>query len=250
MQFPQELICHLRVTTRLAVLTGAGVSAESGLQTFRDTMPEKSAGKALWSQYRPEDLATPEAFEHNPEMVWEFYAMRRLKAGEVKPNPGHIALAEMGRRIPNFTLITQNVDGLHQQAGSEDVIELHGNITRIKCSHGCGVLTEWDDKPGRVPSCPKCGAKLRPDVIWFGEMLPRRELEMAMEAARSSQVFFSIGTSALVQPAASLALLGRQHGAIVVEVNTETTPLTTSADYFLKGRSGDVLPELVKQIWN
>ena len=250
MEIPADLIRVLRVTINVAVLTGAGVSAESGLQTFRDTSPEKSTGQALWSQYRPEDLATPEAFERNPELVWEFYAMRRLKAGEVKPNPGHFALAEMGGRFPHFTLITQNVDGLHQQAGSVDVVELHGNITRIKSSRGCGVLTDWDDKPGIVPACPKCGAKLRPDVVWFGEMLPRRQLEIAMESARSCQVFFSIGTSGLVQPAASLALLARQHGATIVEINTEETPLTALADYLLLGRSGEILPELARQIWD
>jgi NAD-dependent deacetylase len=194
-------------------------------------------------------LATPEAFERNPEMVWEFYAMRRLKADEVKPNAGHVALAEMGRRIQYFTLITQNVDGLHQKAGSQDVIELHGNITRIKCSHGCGPFTEWEDLLGRVPICPSCGGKLRPDVVWFGEMLPRRELESALAAARICQIFFSIGTSSLVQPAASLAQLAKQLGAIVVEINMEETPLTPMADIFLQGRSGEVLPELVKQVW-
>jgi NAD-dependent deacetylase len=249
MQFPSDLIKSLQVSSDIAVLTGAGVSAESGLQTFRDANSAENTGQALRSIYRPEDLATPEAFERNPELVWEFYAMRRLKAGEVKPNEGHIALAEMGRRIPHFTLVTQNVDGLHQLAGSVGVIELHGNITRIKCSHGCGVFTQWDDQQGFVPSCPKCGAKLRPDVVWFGEMLPRRELDIAMEAARSCKVFFSIGTSGLVQPAASLALLARQCGAVVVEINTESTPLTALVDYFLRGRSGEVLPELVGQTW-
>jgi len=249
MQFPQDLIHSMRACSSIAVLTGAGVSAESGLQTFRDANSKINPGQALWSQYRPEDLATPEAFERNPELVWEFYSMRRLKAGEVKPNPGHFALAEMGLHNPNFTLITQNVDGLHQQAGSLGVIELHGNITRVKCSHGCGVYEEWDDGPGYVPACPKCGAKLRPDVVWFGEMLPLRELETAMQAARDCQVFLSIGTSGLVQPAASLALLAQQRGAKVVEINTEKTPLSASVDYFLRGKSGEVLPDLVRQIW-
>jgi NAD-dependent deacetylase len=249
MHFPSDLIRFLRVSTDIAALTGAGVSAESGLQTFREADPTTGSEHALWSQYRPEDLATPEAFEREPELVWEFYAMRRLKAGNVKPNAGHTALAEMGRRVPHFTLITQNVDGLHQQAGSEGVIELHGNITRIKCSQCDGVFTEWDDLPGHVPTCPRCGAKLRPDVVWFGEMLPRAALETALEAARTCQVFFSIGTSSLVQPAASLAQMARQRGAIVVEVNTEETSLTVSADYFLKGKSGEILPELVKEIW-
>jgi NAD-dependent deacetylase len=249
MRFPSDLIHLMRVSTDIAVLTGAGVSAESGLQTFREADSSRAAGQALWSRYRPEDLATPEAFERNPELVWEFYAMRRLKAGEVKPNAGHIALVEMERHVPHFTLITQNVDGLHQQAGSERVIELHGNITRVKCSRGCDVFTEWVDIPGRVPICPRCGANLRPDVVWFGELLPRSELEAAQQAAQTCQAFFSIGTSGLVQPAASLARLAGQHGGIVVEVNIEETPLTAAVDYFLSGKSGEILPELVKVVW-
>ncbi len=249
MFFPPELTNLLRVTTRVVALTGAGVSAESGLQTFRETGSSTTRGQGLWSLYRAEDLATPEAFERDPELVWEFYAMRRLKAGAVKPNPGHVALAEMGRQIPHFTLITQNVDGLHQKSGSEAVIELHGNITRIKCSHGCGVFTEWLDLSGNVPTCPKCGAKLRPDVVWFGEMLPREALETALQATRDCQIFFSIGTSSLVQPAANLALLAKQNGASLVEVNTEATPLTEKVDFFVQGKSGQILPELVKSVW-
>ncbi len=248
-EFSHDLIHALRVSNYVAVLTGAGASAESGLQTFREANSSRETGQALWSQYRPENLATPEAFERNPELVWEFYAMRRLKAGQVKPNPGHIALMEMGQHVPHFTLITQNVDGLHQQAGSAGVIELHGNITRVKCSNDCGVFTQWEDHPGHIPVCPKCGANLRPDVVWFGEMLPAVELEAAMEAARTCQVFFSIGTSGLVQPAASLAKVAAQSGAIVVEVNPEETPLTASVDHFLQGKSGEILPELVKVVW-
>lgn len=249
MNFPSELINSLRVTTRVAALTGAGVSAESGLPTFRDTGSLKISESVLWSRYRAEDLATPEAFERDPELVWEFYAMRRLKAGAVKPNPGHVALAEMGRQIPHFTLITQNVDGLHQKSGSQGVIELHGNITRIKCSHGCGVFTEWLDLSGNVPTCPKCGAKLRPDVVWFGEMLPREALETALQATRDCRIFFSIGTSSLVQPAANLALVAKQNGASLVEINTKVTPLTTMVDFFFNGKSGEILPELVRSVW-
>jgi NAD-dependent protein deacetylase/lipoamidase len=249
LEFPPELINVLRESERIAALTGAGVSAESGLQTFRESGTASSFGNALWSQYRPEDLATPEAFERNPELVWEFYAMRRLKAGEVKPNPGHFALAEMEKHIPHFFLITQNVDGLHQKAGSTNVIELHGNITRTRCSRGCGIFTHWEDLPGQVPVCSRCGAKLRPDVVWFGEMLPIGELEAAKDAARTCQVFLSIGTSSLVQPAASLALLARQRNATVVEVNQETTPLTNLVDFHLSGKSGIILPELVRQAW-
>ncbi|MGB8212184.1 MAG: NAD-dependent deacylase [Anaerolineales bacterium] len=243
MDIPVELVTFLRSARVLAALTGAGVSQESGLRTFRDST------EGLWAQYKPEDLATPEAFERNPELVWEFYAMRRLKGGEVQPNPGHFTLAEMERQAPHLMLITQNVDGLHQRGGSQRVLELHGNITRVKCSRGCGVYSEWDDTPGKVPICPQCGSKLRPDVVWFGENLPAAELGAALESARTCQVFFSIGTSGLVQPAASLAWLANKHGALVVEINPETTPLTASADYFLQGKSGEVLPALVEQVW-
>jgi NAD-dependent deacetylase len=243
MDFPENLLSLLRSVNAVTVLTGAGVSQESGLRTFRD------AQEGLWAQYRPEDLATPEAFEQNPELVWEFYAMRRLKTGEIEPNPGHLALAEMGQRVPHFTLITQNVDGLHQRAGSLGVIELHGNITRVRCSQGCGIFTEWDEGKDSVPKCPTCGSNLRPDVVWFGEMLPEAELEQAITAARTCQVFFSIGTSALVQPAAALPIWAKQNGAILIETNLERTPLTDSADYFIQGKSGEILPELVKQVW-
>jgi NAD-dependent deacetylase len=243
MEIPPELVTTLGSSAYVVALTGAGVSQESGLRTFRDTMD------GLWSQYRPEDLATPEAFERTPELVWEFYAARRLKTGEVQPNAGHFALAEMERHVPNFTLITQNVDGLHRRAGSNRVFELHGNITRIKCSHGCGVFTQWNELPGKTPTCPSCGAKLRPDVVWFGEILPSDVLATAVQAARTCTLFFSIGTSGLVQPAATLPWLAKQIGAVIVEINAEETSLTPSVDYFFRGKSGEILPELVKAVW-
>jgi NAD-dependent deacetylase len=250
MNLPSPLIEKIRNSSSLAALTGAGVSQESGLRTFRESADVGGEGeKPLWTQYRPEDLATPEAFERNPNLVWEFYAMRRLKAGEVKPNAGHLALAEMGRRVRNFSLITQNVDGLHQRAGSLDVIELHGNITRARCTRDCGVFTEWVDNQEGVPLCPNCGARLRPDVVWFGEMLPQAELQAAVEAARNCQVFFSIGTASVVHPAASMSLVAKQSGALLVEINPESTPLTPFVDYFLQGKSGEILPELVKRVW-
>lgn len=249
MQIPQGLIQKLRSIESIAVLTGAGISAESGLLTFREAGSNRGTGNALWSRYRPEDLATPQAFERDPELVWEFYAMRRLKSDQVKPNPGHYALAEMGKHVSHFDLITQNVDGLHQKAGSDNVIELHGNITRVRCSRGCGVYTEWVDQPGKIPVCPNCAAKLRPDVVWFGEMLPEEQLKAAVDAAATCQVFFSIGTSALVQPAASLAFMAKDNNATLVEVNLEKTPLTPYADYFLQGKSGQCLPELVNYVW-
>ncbi len=243
MKIPPELAKYLRAATRVAALTGAGVSQESGLRTFRDTMD------GLWAEYRPEDLATPEAFERDPQLVWEFYAMRRLKAGEVQPNPGHLALAEIERKVPAFSLITQNVDGLHQKAGSGCVIELHGNVTRTRCSKGCGVFTDWEPVSVGVPVCPNCGANLRPDVVWFGEMLPSDELATAVQAARTCAIMFSVGTSGIVQPAAALPLVAKQAGAVLVEVNTEETPLTPSVDYFFQGRSGEILPELVNAVW-
>lgn len=242
MEFPAELLSYLRAASRIAVLTGAGVSQESGLRTFRD------AQDGLWAQYRPEDLATPQAFAQNPRLVWDFYAMRRLKAGEVQPNPGHYALAELEKRAATFTLITQNVDGLHQRAGSRHVIELHGNITRARCAE-CGFFPQsWAETAEEVPPCPRCGGLLRPDVVWFGETLPPEALSAAVEAARHCQAFFSIGTSGLVQPAASLAFAARERGAVIVEINAEATPLTPHADFFLQGNSGEILPALIRAL--
>lgn len=243
MDIPRDLVELIRSSTRIAALTGAGISQESGLRTFRDKLD------GLWAQYKPEDLATPEAFDRNPELVWEFYNVRRLKACEVEPNPGHLALAEMEKRVEQFALITQNVDGLHTRAGNRNVLELHGNITRVKCSRNCGIITEWEEISGRPPACPKCGAKLRPDVVWFGEMLPQEILKSAMQAARMCDVFLSIGTSALVQPAASLPIMAKQNGAMIVEINLEVTPLTPLVDHFLRGKAGEVLPELVRTVW-
>lgn len=203
----------------------------------------------LWEQYHPENLATPEAFDRNPELVWDFYSMRRLRAGQVKPNPGHLALAEMEHRSPYFFLITQNVDGLHQRAGSQYVIELHGNITRTRCTQGCGTFPQLEETPAAVPNCPRCGAKLRPDVVWFGERLPVDEWNRAMQAARTCSVFFSVGTSGVVQPAAALPLLAKKSGALLVEINVEETPLTPYVDFYFQGKSGVILPELVKRVW-
>lgn len=243
MDFAPELVSLLRACRRAAALTGSGVSQESGVPTFRDVQ------SGLWAQYRPEDLATPEAFRRNPKLVWDWYAMRRARADSVAPNPGHHALVAMARRIADFTLITQNVDGLHARAGSPNVIELHGNIRRVKC-FDCGKsAAEWRDDGESVPTCAACGGLLRPDVVWFGERLPPEALEAAWAATRACQVFFSIGTSGLVQPAASLAHVAKEGGAAVVEVNLEPTPLTPWADFFLRGKSGEVLPALVAAVW-
>ena len=243
MNFPADLISLLRGTARLAALTGAGISQESGLRTFRDSQT------GLWAQYKPEDLASPEAFRRDPKLIWDWYAWRREAVKGVRPNAGHYALVDIEACLPEFSLITQNVDGLHRMAGSRNVLELHGNIQRVRCAD-CYTFTEtWGDDTESVPQCSVCGGLLRPDVVWFGEALPRDQLEAAVEAARTCEVFFSIGTSGVVQPAASLAHAARNRGAVVVEINAEPTPLTHKANYAFHGKSGELLPELVKAVW-
>lgn len=227
----------------IVVLTGAGISAESGIPTFRDAMT------GLWSKYRPEDLATPEAFQRDPATVWTWYAERRARVSTVRPNAGHDALARLERwaveRRLEFLLVTQNVDGLHAAAGSERLVELHGNIRRVKCfgrGHPAGAWPE--DLPG-PPPCPRCGSPLRPDVVWFGEELPRPAIEAALAATRHCDVFLSVGTSGLVEPAASLPFAALERGARVIEVNPATTPLTRRASFALAGPAAVVLPRLV-----
>jgi NAD-dependent deacetylase len=243
-EIPVELVSLLRRAARLVALTGAGVSQESGLRTFRD------AQTGLWSQYKPEELASPQAFARDPKLIWDWYAWRREAVKGVRPNPGHYALAEMEKRLPGFTLITQNVDGLHRMAGNQNVLELHGNIQRVRCADCDTVAETWEEELESVPRCQICGGLLRPDVVWFGEALPRDQLEAAVNAARSCEVFFSIGTSGVVQPAASLAFAAHNHAAVVVEVNAEPTPLTPKADFALHGKSGEILPQLVKAVWD
>ena len=240
--FPSELITLLKSTSRLVALTGAGVSQESGLRTFRD------AQEGLWSQYKPEDLASPEAFARDPKLVWDWYTWRREAIKGVRPNAGHYALVEMEKHTSQFTLITQNVDGLHRMAGNQNVLELHGNIQRVRCSE-CGKFAkDWGDDLESVPQCKRCDGLLRPDVVWFGESLPLDQLEKAVKATRACDVFFSIGTSGVVQPAASLAFAARTMGAVIVEINAEPTSLTEKADYFFQGKSGEILPELAKAV--
>lgn len=238
MEIPKALADSLRSARSVAVLTGAGISAESGVPTFRD------AQNGLWESYRPEDLATPEAFARDPALVWSWYAWRRELVGGVEPNAGHRALAELEQRVPGFILATQNVDGLHRRAGSRNVLELHGNISRTICSFEHEAV-EPDGLEGEPPLCPSCGAYLRPDVVWFGEALPVEAFERAREEASRSDVFLSVGTSSLVQPAASLPQAALAGGATAVEVNPEDTPLTPHADYALRGAAGEALPALL-----
>lgn len=230
----------------MAVLTGAGISAESGVPTFRDVQT------GLWAKFNPQDLATPQAFKRMPDTVWNWYAWRRQLIAAVDPNPGHFALVVLEQHAPDFTLITQNVDGLHQRAGSGrygQLIELHGNIQRTICSEERIIVDDWQQKGSLPPRCPHCGAYLRPDVVWFGESLPEKALQQAWEAASHSGVFFSIGTSGIVEPAASLPWIAHRSSAVIVEINPKETPISHIADFSLQGPSGMILPELARQAW-
>jgi len=238
----EELLERLRKARHVVVMTGAGISAESGIPTFRD------AQTGLWARFNPADLATPEAFLSNPQRVWDWYASRRAAMLEREPNAGHYSLVRMADLVPRLTLITQNVDGLHQRAGSRDVLELHGNLGRVKCFDYHHAVAHWDDQE-RPPHCPECGSLLRPDVVWFGEMLPNRIFAAAQIAAEDCDVFFSIGTSAEVYPAADLAHQALSAGAMVVEVNAERTPLSQHAHHVLTGKAGTWLPSLVTAAW-
>ena len=241
-KFPSGIIETLKSSQRVAVLTGSGISAESGVPTFRESQSE------LWSRFDPLELATPEAFQRNPQLVWEWYTWRRKLISQAEPNPGHYALVEMEKFYSEFTLITQNVDGLHYLAGSRTIIELHGNISRTRCSHENKLISEWPESNEIPPHCPRCGGLLRPDVVWFGESLPPEALESAIHAVDSCQVFLSVGTSTLVEPAASLPFIALRVGAAVIEINPGETPLTSLASHSWHYPAGEVLPQLVAAI--
>lgn len=240
---PAELIEGLREAKRVVVLTGAGISAESGVPTFRD------AQTGLWAKYDPQELATPQAFRRNPRLVWEWYAWRRGLIASVNPNAGHTALARIEKRVPNFTLITQNVDSLHQKAGSENIIELHGNIARYKCFDEDRILDSWPETDSIPPLCPYCGGLVRPDVVWFGEMLPNWALQSAIVASRSSDLFLAVGTSGIVYPAASLPIEALENGAMVVEINPNETPLSSWMTINIRGPAGIILPAIYTAAW-
>ncbi|CAN5893283.1 NAD-dependent deacylase [soil metagenome] len=216
-----EARAALSTARRVAVLTGAGVSAESGVPTFRGL-------NGLWRSYRAEDLATPQAYARDPVLVWEWYRMRLHAVLSAEPNPAHRALAGL-EASKDLTLVTQNVDGLHARAGSERVLELHGNLTMSRCER-CGQLDKLEADFALPPHCSACGARSRPNVVWFGETLPQTTFQAAVNVFATAEVALVIGTSATVEPAASLARLAKQQGAYVVEINPKTTPLTYSAD--------------------
>lgn len=240
---PGALVQALRAAHSITVLTGAGISAESGIPTFRESQT------GLWSHYDPQSLASPEAFHDNPGLVMDWYRWRRELVARARPNPGHLALAAMEARAPGFTLVTQNVDDLHRQAGSQRVIELHGSLRRLRCSStACGYsTTDWPEE--QTPRCPRCGALLRPDVVWFGEAMPTRALEAAVEAARSCDLFFAVGTSAVVEPAASLPYEALRANAAFVEINPQPTPLSVYSPYSFPYPAGVALPQIVRAAW-
>ena len=227
----------LQTTADVTVLTGAGISAESGIPTFRGE-------QGLWRSYRAEDLATARAFRRNPALVWEWYDWRRCLIAKKKPNAGHRALVKMQQEAREFCLITQNVDGLHDLAGSVGTLKLHGDLWNLRCTH-CGFSGSNRQTPLRpLPPRCDCGTVLRPDVVWFGEALPTATLTAAWRRTQTTGLFLVIGTSALVQPAASLPLAAKQQGARLVEVNLERTGLSQLADICLLGAAAQLLPLL------
>jgi NAD-dependent deacetylase len=247
----ERLVEALRHATNVVVLTGAGVSAESGIPTFRD----KHAG--LWEKFDATELATPSAFQRDPALVWGWYEWRRMLVLRAEPNPAHRAIAAMAGRVPRFTLITQNVDDLHERAGSPQVLHLHGELARPYCetsrhsyAHPTGI-PQLPDGGIRIdpPHCPTCGLRVRPGVVWFGESLPEHEWRAAWEAAEDCEVFLSVGTSSLVQPAASLLSVAIQAGAVTVQVNPNQTDADASVMFALRGPAGQVLPQLVSETW-
>ena len=234
----RELLDGVR---RLAVLTGAGMSAESGVATFRD------AQSGLWSRFDPMRLASPEGFRADPALVWRWYAWRREQVARAQPNAGHLALAKAACRFDALSIVTQNVDGLHQRAGSREVIELHGSILRSRCLTGCGVAYDRpDDLPaGEPPRCPDCGGWLRPDVVWFGEMLDPVRLQAAEAAVTGAEALLVVGTSGLVNPAAGLPAQARRAGVPVVIVNPQPTGIDATAVLMVAGTAAAVLPALL-----
>lgn len=233
----------LRRADRLVVLTGAGVSAESGVPTFRGS-------NGLWEGHHIEEVATPEAFQRDPKLVWRFYNMRRAALAGIQPNPAHRALVELERRWgpARFTLVTQNIDGLHQAAGSQRVLELHGRLSRVRCT-ACRYIA---DRPGEslpeLPRCPECDELIRPDVVWFHEMLPQDIWLQAAERTTSCSCFLVVGTSAVVYPAAGLIRMARDVGAALLEFNIERTAASRSVDVGLYGPAGRLLPEVVRHL--
>lgn len=239
-KFPDEFVRRLKTAKRLVVLTGAGVSAESGLPTFRG--PE-----GMWKNYRPEDLATLDAFQRDPVVVWEWYDWRRGLVAHAKPNAAHYAIARLEELFDDFLLITQNVDGLHKVAGTRNMVELHGNIWFTRC-FAEGTVRENRETPLKAipPRCPDCGSLERPHIVWFGEYIDGSLLDKAWQESAKSDMFITVGTSGTVQPAAGMSAIARDSGAYVLEINITKTPLYYTANHAVEMSGGVVLPEIVR----
>lgn len=240
--FSQKLLLRLKNAYSVTVLTGAGISAESGVPTFRGR-------NGLWNNYPVEELATIDALEKNPILFWQFYRWRRDLLKKIKPNLGHYALVDIENYFEDFTLITQNVDDLHRKAGSEKILELHGNITYNRCTecgHRSRVMAAMPEND--VEKCDKCGGLIKPDIVLFGEALNQKVLAKAQELSAVCEVFFSIGTSALVEPAASLPFIAKGNGAYVVEINPEETAISENMDEVIRGEASKVLTHLVMKL--
>ena len=234
----QEVKARLAGARSITVLTGAGISADSGVPTFR-------GADGLWRNYRAEELATPEAFARDPRLVWEWYNWRRELLATKTPNPAHHALVELERRAARFWLITQNVDGLHPDAGSRKLSEIHGNIWKVRCTQCGQVGTNRAVPMPLLPRCTACGGLLRPHIVWFGESLDPGDLDRSVTAVGSCEVLLIVGTSGLVHPAASFASLAKQAGAFVAEINLDSTPNTDIVDAAIQGRAAEIVPELL-----
>jgi NAD-dependent deacetylase len=247
--FEEQLVECLRRAQRVMVLTGAGVSAESGVPTFRDRLT------GLWEKYDAAELATPDAFDSDPALVWGWYEWRRATVRRAQPNAAHLAIARVAGKVPRLTLVTQNVDDLHERAGSPVVVHLHGQLARPYCEMCLKPFQSPEPEPdppegGRrlePPRCVACGGRIRPGVVWFGESLPQGPWRAAVEAARQCEVFFCIGTSALVQPAASLIDLAQQSGAVTVQVNPNPTDMDRTVTHVLRGMAGEIMRALVER---
>ncbi|MCU0480141.1 MAG: NAD-dependent deacylase [Anaerolineae bacterium] len=250
MSIEETIIRIIKNAKRPVVLTGAGVSKESGIPTFRDAMD------GLWAQYDPQQLATPRAFAQNPKLVWDWYEYRRGLVNHAKPNAGHITLAQMEKLYPKMWIITQNVDNLHEQAGSTRIIRLHGNIAETVCYNHCRgeripidkADFVWDADQSTPPRCPHCGGYLRPNVVWFEENLPAKAMQDAFNVATRCDVMLVVGTSGIVSPASDLPHVALHNGAALIEINPEESALTRYMDAHLKGASGVVLPSLLGMI--
>lgn len=239
-EIPKEVINILKEADSITFFTGAGISAESGIPTFRGK-------EGIWNKLKPEELASFDAFLKNPHLVWEWYNHRKQIIHQTKPNAGHLAIAEMQNYFPQVIVITQNVDNLHRRAGSKNIFELHGNIERNYCSI-CKkpFISELDFSNG-IPRC-SCGGMIRPDVVWFGEMLPQDQFDGAEKAALNSDVFFVVGTSAAVYPAAGLVFTAQRAGAYLIELNIEQTEISSTANYNFFGESGIILPMILGKL--